>query len=69
MQDLKGKCKDCIGCNLLEDIGFKGREHCKYYIKDNRVNWTLIIGAIIELLMIGLIFIGFYNILKIFIGG
>ena len=31
---LKGKCRTCLGCGLLEDTGFKGRKKCKYYARD-----------------------------------
>lgn len=27
------KCVTCLGCNLLEDINFKGYYRCKNYVK------------------------------------
>lgn len=42
---LKGKCRTCLGCNKLEEIGFKGTNECKYYIdgtrKDKIILWIL----------------------------
>lgn len=29
---LIGNCKDCAGCNRLEDYNFVGRYRCPYYI-------------------------------------
>ena len=26
-----GKCKNCLGCNQLEDKQFKGTYYCNYY--------------------------------------
>lgn len=54
MHKIKGKCKSCLGCNLLEDFGFKGRKKCKNYIKDN-TNWFEFITAVISLLVIATI--------------
>lgn len=28
--ELKGICKDCLGCNRIEDENFEGVEECKY---------------------------------------
>ena len=59
MKDLKGKCKTCLGCGLLEDKGFKGRKKCKYYARANIEEfWAIIIVAIIVIAMI--IGFGFY---------
>lgn len=30
MQELKGKCKKCLGCNRLEDPEFIGVYGCEY---------------------------------------
>ena len=27
-----GICKTCLGCNLLEDKNFKGKDRCEYYV-------------------------------------
>lgn len=59
MGKLKGKCKTCFGCNLLNDFGFKGRKKCKNYIRANPneyLEW-LIIGISVISVLIG---IGFY---------
>jgi len=31
MKKLKGKCKDCLGCNKIRERGFRGVRRCKYY--------------------------------------
>lgn len=28
--ELKGKCKNCLGCQRLEDENFKGIERCEW---------------------------------------
>lgn len=33
--ELTGKCKTCLGCNLLELKYFKGKENCNNYTKAN----------------------------------
>lgn len=30
---LTGGCTTCAGCNLLEDINFKGRQQCKNHLR------------------------------------
>lgn len=30
MKELKGLCKNCLGCNRLELLEFKGVEKCEY---------------------------------------
>ena len=30
MKELKGLCKNCIGCNKLELLKFEGVKKCKY---------------------------------------
>jgi len=64
MKKIKGKCKTCLGCNLLEDFGFKGKKKCKYYIRANKQEfWAIIIVAIVELIMfIGLGFYAYFRI-------
>lgn len=49
MKKLKGKCKTCLGCNLLDDFGFKGRKRCKYYQKtyDENFDKYIVIAFII----------------------
>ena len=29
---LVGKCPTCGGCNLLEDVNFKGKQQCENYL-------------------------------------
>lgn len=29
-KELKGLCKDCLGCNRLQDENFKGIEKCEW---------------------------------------
>lgn len=29
-KELKGLCKNCLGCNRLEDINFEGVYRCEY---------------------------------------
>ena len=31
-----GLCKNCLGCNQLENKDFKGIYNCKYYIEVER---------------------------------
>lgn len=33
--ELTGKCKTCMGCNLLELQFFRGKNECGNYIKAN----------------------------------
>lgn len=33
--ELTGKCKTCMGCNLLETTFFKGKNECENYVKAN----------------------------------
>lgn len=33
--ELTGKCKTCMGCNLLELQFFKGKNECENYVKAN----------------------------------
>lgn len=70
MRNLKGKCKSCLGCNLLEDFGFKGRKKCENYIRANKEECIIIIIAgLIEIVMfIGLGFYAWYRI-SILAGG
>lgn len=63
------KCKDCVGCNLINSFGFKGREECKYFIKKKRINWFMIFVAILELSIIGFGIYGFYLFLSMKVGG
>ncbi len=30
MKELIGKCKNCLGCNRLEDSDFRGTNNCEY---------------------------------------
>ena len=30
MKELIGKCKNCLGCNRLEDYNFIGTDNCEY---------------------------------------
>ncbi len=30
---LTGVCNTCAGCNLLEDINFKGKQQCKNHLR------------------------------------
>lgn len=31
-------CRSCLGCNLLEDKNFKGKDKCEYYVYDNSMD-------------------------------
>ena len=69
MEKLRGKCKTCLGCNKLEEMGFKGRLHCKYYIsgetkeefKDDErtVYLILLIEVILYMMFLGYFYIKF----------
>lgn len=50
MRKIKGKCRTCLGCNKLDEIGFKGVRKCKYY-KDGR-NWKEILFYIMEIILL-----------------
>lgn len=28
-------CRSCLGCNLIENKNFKGKDKCEYYVYDN----------------------------------
>lgn len=71
MTKVKGKCKKCIGCNLLENEDFKEKEHCEYYIKDNNFIFNIIL-CLIELLVVivvGVLFSNFIINLNMLCGG
>ena len=34
MQELIGKCKNCLGCNRLENLEFAGVYRCEYATKE-----------------------------------
>ena len=34
MKELIGLCKNCLGCNRLEDMNFKGTYRCEYVTKE-----------------------------------
>lgn len=34
MKELIGLCKNCLGCNRLEDMNFKGTYRCEYATKE-----------------------------------
>ena len=60
MEKLKGKCRTCYGCNLLDNEDFGGKEKCKNYVKDH-TNLLKIIEIILYLLQIMMyIMIGLY---------
>ena len=62
MRKLKGKCRTCLGCNLLEEQGFKGREECKYFIDGTRKD-KIILWILMELIL--LLALGYVVYLKI----
>ena len=33
-------CKTCLGCNLLEDKNFKGKDRCEYYVYSYNMAFT-----------------------------
>lgn len=54
---LKGKCKTCLGCGMLEDKGFKGRKKCKYYIRaDKEPIWLILVVFFMIILLAGIYF-------------
>lgn len=36
--ELIGKCKNCIGCNLLELENFKGKYRCENFVDGGKEN-------------------------------
>lgn len=69
MKNLKGKCKKCLGCALLEDKGFNGRKHCKYYMRAEKNNLSLAIFIFLHILFFLCIIIGLYYKFSILCGG
>lgn len=64
MKTLKGKCKNCLGCNLLDDFAFKGRNKCKNYVRANEnEHRAIIIIMIVEIIMF--IILGIYAYFRI----
>lgn len=55
MKKLKGKCKTCLGCSLLEDYAFKGRKYCKYYIDSREKNYRIILWLVAEMTVLGIL--------------
>lgn len=46
MKEIEGKCKECLGCNRLEDERFKGDSNCTYwkeieYEERRRESWRI----------------------------
>ena len=37
-------CKTCLGCNLLEDKNFKGKDKCEYYVYDSSLDRTTLVS-------------------------
>lgn len=37
-------CRTCLGCNLLEDKNFKGKDKCEYYVYDSSMDSTTFIS-------------------------
>lgn len=66
---LKGKCQTCLGCKLLDDLNFKGKNECDYYEEGNSVNWFIVIVALINLLVLGYMMYLFYIFLSMKVGG
>lgn len=62
MKKLKGKCRTCLGCNKLDEQGFKGVDHCKYYIDGTRKD-KIILWILMELIL--LLALGYVVYLKI----
>ena len=51
--ELRGKCKDCTGCNLLEIPFFTGKTECDNYSKTNETGldkcWKILKGEQLKL--------------------
>ena len=37
-------CKTCLGCNLLEDKNFKGKDKCEYYVYDGSLDRAALVS-------------------------
>lgn len=60
MNELKGKCKTCLGCNLLDDFAFKGRNKCKNYTRANQnEHIAIIIIMLVEIVMF-MMYLGYF---------
>lgn len=42
MQDLIGVCRNCLGCNRLEDSNFKGVYRCEYATVE-QITWEQVV--------------------------
>lgn len=58
-----GRCKTCLGCNKLDEIGFKGTNYCKYYQSDRSDKYKTFFYILIEILI--LIALGYLVFLKV----
>ena len=66
---LKGKCRKCLGCNLLEYREFNGRKHCKYFVRADNENIILAVFIILQILIMLGIFVCLYYKFSILCGG
>ena len=57
---LQGKCKDCLGCELINTFGFKGRKKCKYYIKAEENDMKFIFGILLIEVLLYILFLGYF---------
>ena len=39
--EITGKCKTCMGCNILEIQFFRGKQECSNYIQANESGFDL----------------------------
>lgn len=69
MKKLKGKCKTCFGCEMLNDFGFKGRKKCKNYIRANENYQILYVILFIEILLYIVLLGYFYTKFNMLCGG
>lgn len=51
MRKIKGKCRTCLGCNKLDEQGFKGTNECKYFI-DGTKKEKIFLWIFMELILI-----------------
>lgn len=63
---LNGKCRSCLGCGRLEEIGFKGTNYCEHYINDRSDKYKVWFWILIEVLvLIGMAYLVYLKISKL----
>lgn len=68
MRKIKGKCRTCLGCNKLDEQGFRGTNECKYFI-DGTDKKKIIIWILMEIILLLALGYAVYTKISMIVGG